>query len=201
MFSNLLTDLFKKIEGQGILSTEQASNMNKPVAGPVNVCDPNDPNYLECVQRNYQGGEGQRPSIDYESFAAKPSSGFEFNLGDMFSSLSQPQTQERNIFNPLGFSNQTRLAGLALGPTGILASLAVEKYKAGQEAKAAAEAKAAEEARARQEQINRNKQYFSGSSQTGGGGGGFDTSAADRAGTSLGSGQFSPSTSRGRSGY
>ena len=35
----------------------------------------------------------------------------------------------------------------------------------------------------------------------GGGGGGFDTSAADRAGTSAGSGQFSPSTSRGRSGY
>ena len=34
-----------------------------------------------------------------------------------------------------------------------------------------------------------------------GGGGGFDTSAADRAGTSAGSGQFSPSTSRGRSGY
>jgi hypothetical protein len=32
-------------------------------------------------------------------------------------------------------------------------------------------------------------------------GGGFDTSAADRAGTSLGSGQFSPSSSRGRSGY
>ena len=36
---------------------------------------------------------------------------------------------------------------------------------------------------------------------TGDGGGGFDTSAADRAGTSAGSGQFSPSTSRGRSGY
>ncbi len=34
-----------------------------------------------------------------------------------------------------------------------------------------------------------------------GGGGGFDTSAADKAGTSLGSGQFSPKTSRGRSGY
>ena len=31
--------------------------------------------------------------------------------------------------------------------------------------------------------------------------GGFDTSAADRAGTSLGSGQFSPKTSKGRSGY
>jgi hypothetical protein len=31
--------------------------------------------------------------------------------------------------------------------------------------------------------------------------GGFDTSAADRAGTSAGSGRFSPSTSRGRSGY
>ena len=36
---------------------------------------------------------------------------------------------------------------------------------------------------------------------TGGGGGGFDTSAADKAGTSLGSGQFSPKTSKGRSGY
>jgi hypothetical protein len=32
-------------------------------------------------------------------------------------------------------------------------------------------------------------------------GGSFDTSAADKAGTSVGSGQFSPSTSRGRSGY
>ena len=31
--------------------------------------------------------------------------------------------------------------------------------------------------------------------------GGFSTSAADRAGTSIGSGQFSPSTSGGRSGY
>jgi len=42
MISNLLTDLFKKVEGQGILSTEQANNMNKPMAGPVNVCDPKD---------------------------------------------------------------------------------------------------------------------------------------------------------------
>jgi len=32
-------------------------------------------------------------------------------------------------------------------------------------------------------------------------GGGFSTSAADKAGTSVGSGQFSPSSSRGRSGY
>jgi len=32
-------------------------------------------------------------------------------------------------------------------------------------------------------------------------GGSFDTSAADKAGTSVGSGQFSPSTSKGRSGY
>jgi hypothetical protein len=31
--------------------------------------------------------------------------------------------------------------------------------------------------------------------------GGFSTTSADKAGTSLGSGQFSPSTSRGRSGY
>jgi hypothetical protein len=31
--------------------------------------------------------------------------------------------------------------------------------------------------------------------------GGFSTNRADKAGTSLGSGQFSPSTSRGRSGY
>ena len=34
--------------------------------------------------------------------------------------------------------------------------------------------------------------------QSGDGGGGFDTSAADKAGTSLGSGQFSPKTSKGR---
>ena len=31
--------------------------------------------------------------------------------------------------------------------------------------------------------------------------GGFSTSRADRAGTSVGSGQFSPKSSRGRSGY
>ena len=31
--------------------------------------------------------------------------------------------------------------------------------------------------------------------------GGFSTNRADRAGTSVGSGQFSPKTSRGRSGY
>jgi hypothetical protein len=178
MIDNLLTDLFKKVEGQGILSTPQASNMNKPVAGPVNVCDPNDPNYLECVQRNYQGGEGQGPSIDYESFATKPSSGFGLNLGDMFSSFTQgqPQTQERSMFNPLGFSNQTRLAGLAFGPVGILGSLAVEKFRAGQEARAAEEAKAAAEAQARQQEINRSKQYFSGPSNYSGGndgGGGF----------------------------
>tara|TARA_Y100000816_G_C25743709_1_gene391288 strand:- start:156 stop:605 length:450 start_codon:yes stop_codon:yes gene_type:complete len=37
--------------------------------------------------------------------------------------------------------------------------------------------------------------------QSGDGGGGFDTSAADKAGTSLGSGQFSPKTSKGRRGY
>jgi hypothetical protein len=40
-----------------------------------------------------------------------------------------------------------------------------------------------------------------GTTKPGTGGGGFDTSAADKAGTSLGSGQFSPKTSRGRSGY
>ena len=185
MFSNLLTDLFKKIEGQGILSTEQASNMNKPVAGPVNVCDPNDPNYLECVQRNYQGGEGQGPSIDYESFAAKPSSGFGFNLGDMISNINegigsfQGFSQQPSAFNPLGLGPATRVGGF-FGPPGLLAGFAIDKYRAGQEAKAAAEAKAAEEARARQEQINRNKQYFSGPSQIGGnggndGGGGFST--------------------------
>jgi hypothetical protein len=38
-------------------------------------------------------------------------------------------------------------------------------------------------------------------SQGGGGRDSFDTSRGDRAGTSLGSGQFSPKTSRGRSGY
>ena len=37
--------------------------------------------------------------------------------------------------------------------------------------------------------------------QGGGGRDSFDTSRGDRAGTSLGSGQFSPKTSRGRSGY
>ena len=172
MISNLLTDLFKKIEGQGILSTEQAKNMNKPVAGPVNVCDPNDPNYLECVQRNYQGGEGQGPSIDYESFAAKPSSGFGFNLGDMFSGFSQPQ--EASMFNPLGFSNQTRLSGLAFGPTGILASLAIEKFKESREAKAAEQAaqqKTLEEMAA----AKRNIQQYTGGGGGNDGGGGFST--------------------------
>jgi len=191
MFSNLLTDLFKKIEGQGILSTEQASNMNKPVAGPVNVCDPNDPNYLECVQRNYQGGEGQGPSIDYESFAAKPSSGFGFNLGNMFSGFSQPQ--EASMFNPLGFSNQTRLSGLAFGPTGILASLAVEKFKESREAKAAEQAaqqKALEEMAAAKRNI---QQYTSG-----GGGGGHPGGAAAAAGAAA---QAADDAAAGAGGY
>ena len=192
MISNLLTDLFKKIEGQGILSTEQASNMNKPVAGPVNVCDPNDPNYLECVQRNYQGGEGRGPSIDYESFAAKPSSGFGFNLGDMFSGFSQPQ--EASMFNPLGFSNQTRLSGLAFGPVGILGSLAVEKFRASQEAKAAEQAaqqKALEEMAAAKRNI---QQYTSG----GGGGGGHPGGAAAAAGAAA---QAADDAAAGAGGY
>ena len=191
MFSNLLTDLFKKVEGQGILSTEQASNMNKPVAGPVNVCDPNDPNYLECVQRNYQGGEGRGPSIDYESFAAKPSSGFGFNLGDMFSGFSQPQ--EASMFNPLGFSNQTRLSGLAFGPVGILGSLAVEKFRASQEAKAAEQAaqqKALEEMAAAKRNI---QQYTSG-----GGGGGHPGGAAAAAGAAA---QAADDAAAGAGGY
>ena len=174
MFSNLLTDLFKKIEGQGILSTEQASNMNKPIAGPVNVCDPNDPNYLECVQRNYGGGEGQGPSIDYESFAAKPSSGFGFNLGDMVSNINegiasfQGISQQPSAFNPLGLGPATRTGGL-FGPAGLLAGFAIDKYRAGQEAKAAEEAKAEAERQARQREINKNKQYFSGPSSYSGG--------------------------------
>jgi len=169
MFSNLLTDLFKKIEGQGILSTEQAKNMNQPVAGPVNVCDPNDPNYLECVQRNYQGGEGRGPSIDYESFAAKPSSGFGFNLGDMISNINegigsfQGISQQPSAFNPLGLGPATRIGGF-FGPPGLLAGFIVDKFKAGQEAKAAEEAKAEADRQARQQEINRNKQYFSGPS-------------------------------------
>ena len=62
----------------------------------------------------------------------------------------------------------------------------------------------------RQRQINpvqkltpQQKDYFrnGGNQDNNQGGGGFDTSAADKAGTSEGSGQFSPSTSKGRSGY
>src|SRR6056300_208872 len=142
----------------------------------MNICDPNDPNYLECVARNYGGRD------DYEQFAPKgySSEGIGgFNFGDMFSSFSQPQGA--SMFNPFGFSNQTRLAGLAFGPVGILGSLAVEKYRAGQEAKAAAEAKAAEAARAKQEQINRNKQYFSGGD--GGGRGNIGSDGADYSGS------------------
>jgi len=130
----------------------------------MNICDPNDPNYLECVARNYGGRD------DYEQFAPKgySSEGIGgFNFGDMFSSFSQPQGA--SMFNPFGFSNQTRLAGLAFGPVGILGSLAVEKYRAGQEAKAAEEAKAAAERQARQKEINKNKQYFSGPSSYSGG--------------------------------
>ena len=136
----------------------------------MNVCDPNDPNYLECVARNYGGRD------DYEQFAPKgySSEGIGgFNFGDFFSGFSQPQ--EASMFNPLGFSNQTRLSGLAFGPVGILGSLAVEKFRASQEAKAAEKAKAEAERQARQREININKQYFSGSSggNSGGGGGGF----------------------------
>jgi hypothetical protein len=191
MIGNLLTDLFKKVEGQGILSTPQASNMNKPVAGPVNVCDPNDPNYLECVQRNYQGGEGRGPSIDYESFAAKPSSGFGLNLGNMFSGFSQPQ--EASMFNPLGFSNQTRLSGLAFGPVGILGSLAVEKYKeyaANKAAEEAAQQKAIEEMAAAKRNI---QQYTSG-----GGGGGHPGGAAAAAGAAA---QAADDAAAGAGGY
>ena len=136
----------------------------------MNICDPNDPNYLECVARNYGGRD------DYEQFAPKgySSEGIGgFNFDDFFSGFSQPQ--EASMFNPLGFSNQTRLAGLAFGPVGIFGSLAVEKFRASQEAKAAEEAKAEAERQARQREININKQYFSGSSggNSGGGGGGF----------------------------
>jgi hypothetical protein len=49
--------------------------------------------------------------------------------------------------------------------------------------------------------LNELNQAISSIGGEGGGAGSFDTSAADKAGTSLGSGQFSPSTSRGRSGY
>jgi len=47
----------------------------------------------------------------------------------------------------------------------------------------------------------KNKKSTTRPSSGGGGNRSFDTSRADRAGTSLGSGQFSPQTSRGRSGY
>lgn len=49
--------------------------------------------------------------------------------------------------------------------------------------------------------IKKPTRTVTGTTKPGTGGGGFDTSAADKAGTSLGSGQFSPKTSRGRSGY
>ena len=191
MIGNLLTDLFKKIEGQGILSTEQASNMNKPVSGPVNVCDPNDPNYLECVQRNYEGGEGRGPSIDYESFAAKPSSGFGLNLGNMFSGFSQPQ--ETSMLNPLGFSNQTRLSGLAFGPVGIIGSLAVEKYKE-YAANKAAEQAAQQEAIEKMAAAKRNIQQYT----SGGGGGGHPGGAAAAAGAAA---QAADDAAAGAGGY
>ena len=134
----------------------------------MNICDPNDPNYLECVARNYGGRD------DYEQFAPKgySSEGIGgFNFGDFFSGFSQPQ--EASMFNPLGFSNQTRLSGLAFGPTGILASLAVEKYKQYAENKAAEEAaqqKALEEMAAAKRNI---QQYTSGGGGGKNGGGGF----------------------------
>jgi len=135
----------------------------------MNICDPNDPNYLECVARNYGGRD------DYEQFAPKgySSEGIGgFNFGDMFSSFSQPQ--ETSMFNPFGFSNQTRLAGLAFGPVGILGSLAVEKYKQYAENKAAEEAaqqKALEEMAA----AKRNIQQYTGGGSDRDGGGGFST--------------------------
>ena len=134
----------------------------------MNYCDPNDPNYLECVARNYGGRD------DYEQFAPKgySSEGIGgFNFGDFFSGFSQPQ--EASMFNPLGFSNQTRLSGLAFGPVGILGSLAVEKYRQYAENKAAEEAaqqKALEEMAAAKRNI---QQYTSGGGGGNGGGGGF----------------------------
>jgi len=139
----------------------------------MNICDPNDPNYLECVARNYGGRD------DYEQFAPKgySSEGIGgFSFGDMFSNINegiasfQGISQQPSAFNPLGLGPATRIGGF-FGPPGLLAGFIVDKFKAGQEAKAAAEAKAAEEARARQEQINRNKQYFSGPSNYSGGDG------------------------------
>ena len=49
--------------------------------------------------------------------------------------------------------------------------------------------------------LNKLNQAISSVGGEGGGAGKFDTSAADKAGTSLGSGQFAPKTSTGRSGY
>ena len=127
MISNLLTDLFKKVEGQGILSKEQASNMNKPVAGPVNVCDPNDPNYLECVQRNYQGGEGPRSNYDYEAYA--PTSTIDLNEGIRSIDLGSIMSG----LNPMGLSPTQKGITAVLGPMGFLGSLAYNAYKQSQE--------------------------------------------------------------------
>ena len=142
----------------------------------MNICDPNDPNYLECVARNYGGRD------DYEQFAPKgySSEGIGgFNFGDFFSGFSQPQ--EASMFNPLGFSNQTRLSGLAFGPVGILGSLAVEKYRQYAENKAAEEAaqqKALEEMAAAKRNIQQYTSGGDGGGKNGGGGfSGYGTSA------------------------
>ena len=154
----------------------------------MNICDPNAPNYLECVARNYGGRD------DYEQFAPKGYSNEGiggFNFGDFFSGFSQPQ--EASMFNPLGFSNQTRLSGLAFGPVGILGSLAVEKFRASQEAKAAEQAaqqKALEEMAAAKRNI---QQYTSG-----GGGGGHPGGAAAAAGAAA---QAADDAAAGAGGY
>jgi hypothetical protein len=102
----------------------------------------------------------------------------------------------------------TRLAGLAFGPIGLGAGIIgtgiADKLgftQAGRDEKARKDAAA--RGLAKQQEIARQTaiQAMTTNQAYGGGGGGFSTSAADRAGTSVGSGQFSPSTSRGRSGY
>ena len=81
------------------------------------------------------------------------------------------------------------------------AAAAEEKRKAAEQKayqeRVAREAETAARARARNKAVyeSADRQGFTNRD------GGFSTSRADRAGTSVGSGQFSPKTSRGRSGY
>ena len=109
---------------------------------------------------------------------------------DLIDRLGYLNTAQTNIFNPKNIVANQMVQQKE-------AARAEAAQAAERQAQMAREQSTADRARAANASVyaSADRQGFTNS------GGGFSTSAADRAGTSAGSGQFSPSTSRGRSGY